>query len=219
MPLGACSLWAERERKSTSVALTSILIFPGVWTASVWTDGGDLFDGENHAGFVVGPHDGDDCGIGADRLVEQVQIQRAVRFDRKIGHVVTSALEEFAKIEVGGMFHGRSDDVAFVGLEHQGAMDCRIVALRPATGEEDFFRLGIDERRNLGSSFLDGPGHLASELVSARRISPMLGQERKHRLEHFRRHLGRGVIVEIIDAGLAHSRLGNLEVEPKSLSI
>ena len=69
--LGGVQLVAgEAQQVDRALAESSIGILPTAWTASVWKtmplrgdDLGDLLDGEDHAGLVVGLHDRDDGGV------------------------------------------------------------------------------------------------------------------------------------------------------------
>src|SRR5438445_7000934 len=102
------------------------------------------------------------------------------------------------------MFHRRCDDVTFARARHQRAVNRRVVALRAATGEHHFARISVDERGHPGAGLFDRLGHFIAKRVSARWVSPTLGQKRKHRLHDFRSDPCRGIVIEITDLLPAH---------------
>ena len=127
----------------------------------------DLFDGENDASLVVRPHDGDDGGIRSNREVEHMEIEGAIRFHWQVGDFVASALEEFAVFDVRRMFDGGGDDVTFARTRRERAMNRSVVALGAATGEDDFLRVGVDERSELSAGIVEMLLDLIPELVGA----------------------------------------------------
>src|SRR5258706_6173536 len=108
------------------------------------------------------------------------------------------------------MFDGGSQNVAFLRMSGQGALDRRVVALRAATGKDDFARVGIDQRCDPGTRLLQMPRQLAPEEIRARRIAPKLRQKGRHRLYHFGRNPGRGVVVKIINLPPLHTHPGSV---------
>ena len=168
-------------------------------------DGGDFFDGENDASFVVGPHDGNQGGVGADGFVEQMQIERAVGVHGEESHFAALLLEEGAMIDDGGMLDGGGQDVAAAGMGGQGAVQGGVVAFGAATGEDDFLGVGIEEGGDFGAGLLDFVAGLAAEFVDAGRVAVVVAQEGQHGVNDFRGHAGGGVVVEIIDFLLAHN--------------
>jgi hypothetical protein len=163
-------------------------------------DGGDFLDRENHAGLVIGPHDRNDRGIIPDRVLEFLQIQRAIRRHRQARDAEAHHFEPFRLIHDRGMLDLRRDDVLLArGL--QRGPDRRVVALRTATGEDDLLR----RRAEQGGHFLPRLDHIAfdllAEAVSARRIAVKFGQKRHHRFENFRRNARGGIIIEVNDFG------------------
>ena len=79
-------------------------------------------------------------------LFQQMNVKRAVGFDGQEGDFVTALLELLAELDVGGVLDGGGDDVAFAGMGDERAVDRGVVALRAATGENDFPRIGVDQR-------------------------------------------------------------------------
>ena len=102
------------------------------------------------------------------------------------------------------MLDGGGDHMAFAGLGLQSAVDCGVVALSAATGENNFARFGIDERCHLRAGLVHGLAHLVPEGIGAGRITPLLGEKRQHCLHHLRRDPRGGVVVEIINCTVAH---------------
>ena len=92
-------------------------------------DGGEFLDGKNHAGLVVRPHRGDDRGVGADGLLEDVEVDRAVGLDGEKGDFVAALLQIRAELHVRGVLDGGGDDVAFAGLRDERAVEGGVVAL------------------------------------------------------------------------------------------
>jgi hypothetical protein len=102
------------------------------------------------------------------------------------------------------VFDRRGQDVAFAGLSGQRALERGIIALCAATGENDFFQIGPNQRRDFFARLLNPLGHLVTKAIRAGRIAPEITQERKHGLDHFRRDARRGVIIEIKCFPFAH---------------
>ena len=165
---------------------------------------GNLAHREQDARLVVRPHDRDDGGIRANGLLQLLQVQRAVRLHGQEGHGATALLEQLAELDVRRVLDRSGQDVGLAGLRDQGALDRRVVALGAATGEDDLARLGVDQGRNPRPGFVQVRAELASEGVGARRVAPILAQERKHGLDHLGGDLRRGVVVEVINRRAAH---------------
>ena len=139
------------------------------------TNGRDFFDGKNNAGFVVGPHHGDNRRVGSNRFFEPVQIKRAVGFDRQECHRVAALLKKFTEFDVRRVLHRGRDDVPFGRIRHQRAVNCRVVALRSATGEDHFARVGVDQRAGFGAGCFNLFGDFIAKRVGARGIAPSFG--------------------------------------------
>ena len=102
------------------------------------------------------------------------------------------------------MLDGGGDHMAFAGLGLQGAVDCGVIALSAATGENNFAWFGIDERRHLRASVVHRLAHLVAEGIGTGRITPLLGEKWQHRLQHLRRNPCGGVVVKIVNRTVAH---------------
>ena len=74
------------------------------------------------------------------------------------GQVVYTAMcyENGGMIDDGTVFRGRCDDVvAFVLVHLQDTLDCQVVRLRGAAGEDDFLGIGLDQLGDLLAGVLD----------------------------------------------------------------
>src|SRR5947208_87389 len=100
---------------------------------------GDLFHRKNDSSLIVRPHDRDDGGIRTNRLIQQMQIKRAIRVHWQKGHLMAVLLQELAVVDVSRMLHSAHDHVLPLRMKRQRAMNRRVIALRPATGENNLF--------------------------------------------------------------------------------
>ena len=130
-------------------------------------NGGDFLDGKNNARFIIGRHDRDQGGVGPDGLIEQMQVQQAVGINGQEGDLAALLAQELGVFNDGGMFDRRGQQVAFARLGQQRALQRRVVAFGPATGEDDFFRLGPEQGGHLLARRLEVFGDLAAEAVGA----------------------------------------------------
>ncbi len=95
------------------------------------------------------------------------------------------------------MLHGRGHHMPFAWLRRERRMDRRVDALGAATGEQDLFRIRVDQASHLLSSSRDRGSQRMPERVGARRVSPMLAQERQHLFQNLRGNPGGGVVIKI----------------------
>ena len=94
--------------------------------------------------------------------------------------------------------------MAFAGLSDERAVDCGVVALGAATGENDFLRICVDKRGELFAGFFDVIGDLFAKGVGAGRVAPLVLKKGEHGVQHLRRDAGSGVVVQITKLALAH---------------
>ena len=177
-------------------------------------DGCNLGDREQHAGLVVGVHARNDRGIGPDRFLQTMNVERTVALHRKIGHIETPALQEVAVVHVRRVFDGGGDHVLLARIHHQGAVDRRVVRLGAAAREGDFLRIGIQQRRHLLTRLLHMPVHLGAKSVGAGGVAPEVRQEREHRFHDFGGDARGRVVIEINDffgSSLAHGVGGKIK--------
>jgi hypothetical protein len=83
--------------------------------------GGDLRDGEDGAGLVVGVHDGDKSRILADGPGQLVQVEAPPVVHAEIRHLVALFLQMLGQAQHGRMLDPGGDKMALFGLGGQGA--------------------------------------------------------------------------------------------------
>jgi hypothetical protein len=71
-----------------------------------------------------------------------------------------------------------------------------LLSVRAATREDNFPGVGLNESRDALAGGVHVTGDFLSEAIRARRIAPLLGQERRHGLNDLRRNARRGVVVK-----------------------
>lgn len=62
-------------------------------------DGANLADGLDRANLVVDHHDADEARVGADRPLEEVEVDDAVGADGEVRHVEAFVLQDAARVE------------------------------------------------------------------------------------------------------------------------
>src|SRR5579862_2097617 len=79
------------------------------------------------------------------------------------------------------------DVVALIFVKIDDALDCQVVGLGSAAGENNFLGLGSDQRGDLFARATDGLFRLPTEtMVTAGGVAELLGEIREHRIEHAR---------------------------------
>ncbi len=108
---------------------------------------GDLVDGEQDAGFVVGPHEGDEGGVLGDGVLQVSHGEEAVPIHGEVGYTISVVLfQKLAVCEHRGVLYLGSDDMPFHRVRHDCRMDGGVVAFGAAAGEKDLAGgLGADE--------------------------------------------------------------------------
>ena len=96
------------------------------------------------------------------------------------------------------MLDGAGNDVpaGLSGAAH-GAEDRQIVSFRPAAGEDDLGRVGVDQGGYLAARGLQALLRRLSEVVNARRVTIRLTEASGQRVEDFGRDWGGGVVIEV----------------------
>jgi hypothetical protein len=163
-----------------------------------------LFDREQHASLVVRPHDRRDGCVRSDRFFEEMQIERAVRFNRQKRDFAALLLQKLAEVDIRGMLDGRGDDVPLSRMQCQRAVNRRVVALSAAAREDDLLGLRVDQSCDFCAGFVDVFADLAAELVGAGRVAPKLAQKRHHGVDHFGSDPRGGVVIEVTEFLLSH---------------
>ncbi len=160
-------------------------------------DFGDLFDGEEDACLVVGPHQGYHGRLARDGRFEVGQFQQAVAVNGQVGYAVALLFQGHAIIQHRGMLDAGGDDVALAGVGLERGGNRGVVALGGARGEDDIPRRRADQFGHLFARRLDHPFELGTEFVTARRIAPLRGEVGHHGVQHFRQNGRGGVMVEV----------------------
>ena len=106
---------------------------------------GDLLDGEDHAGLVVGVHDRDQGGVVVELMLQLVEVEPAEPVDAQLDDGVAVALQVAADGQDRRMLDAGGDDLAFLRHGGQRPVDRRVVALRAATGEDDLARIAAQQ--------------------------------------------------------------------------
>lgn len=163
----------------------------------VAADGGDLLDGEDNAGFVVGPHDGDESDGVVDGVGEFLEIEGAEVIDGDFDDGVTIESEMAAEFACCGVFDGGGDDFAAWGAGGEQAAEGGIDGFGAAGGEGEFSWGGTDESGDLIFGVVDGLTAELAEAMGAGRISIEMGEIGEHGVESFGSEGGGGVIVEV----------------------
>ena len=161
-------------------------------------DFGDLLDGEDDARLVVRPHHGDEGVLRALEFgAELVEVDLPDGIDGEFNFLVSLGFQTAGGLKHGGVFDGGGDDLHRLAIPVGCAADRGVVALRGAGGEVDFVRLAVQECGDLFARLRDIGGDLSAEEVHGGRVSVELAEEGHHRVAHFRRDRGRGIVVEI----------------------
>ena len=95
------------------------------------------------------------------------------------------------------VLHSASHQVLTVPVEKQSGLNCTVVGLRPAAGEDDLGRFASQQIRDLLSCEVYCFRRPFTERIRTRRIPVLILQERQHLLQNLGIDLSRGVIVEV----------------------
>ena len=106
----------------------------------------DLLDGLDGADLVVGHHDADEGGVGADSSLDILRTDVALRGGLDISDLETQTLESCHAVHDGVVLESAGDEVLLVlaGLGEGSTLHSPVVGLRAAAGEEDLGRGGVD---------------------------------------------------------------------------
>ena len=101
-------------------------------------DPADFLYGLNRSDLVVGMHDRDKDCFSGNRLPDVVGIDQAISIHGQDRNLETLLLQEMAGLQDGVMLDGGGNDMIPLALPGVGhPFDGRVVALRPAAGEDD----------------------------------------------------------------------------------
>ena len=114
-------------------------------------DGGEFGDGLDDAGLVVGVHDADEFGVGAEGGFRAAGSMRPCGVQgRKVTSTVVLFARDFGGVEDGVVLDGGGDEVggfAVAGFGGEDAEEGEVVALGAAGGEDD---LGVEAVEEAG---------------------------------------------------------------------
>ena len=99
-----------------------------------------------HADLVVGHHDADEGGVGADSSLDILRTDVALRGGLDISDLEAQTLESGHAVHDGVVLESTGDEVLLVlaGLGEGSTLHSPVVGLRAAAGEEDLGRGGVD---------------------------------------------------------------------------
>ncbi len=174
-------------------------------------EAGELGDGLEDAGLVVGEHEADECLMGAgvwgEGARERLGRDAAGGGDGKEGEVDAVVLKGFGRVKDGVVLDGGGDEVRAGraggagggGEREEDAGEGVVVALGAAGGEDDLGGAGVEEGGDGVAGSLDGGLGVLSVLVDGARVAEVLEEEGMHGLEDVRGE-GRGAVRVEVDA-------------------
>jgi len=158
---------------------------------------GDLFHGEDHAGFVVGRHDRHQSHVVVEMVLELGQVEPAPLVHAQFDHGIPVVFQLAADGQDPWMLYAGRDDRVFVGRRRQRPMNSGVVALGPATGEDDLAGIAAQQIGHALPGLANPYADLSAEGVHARGVAVKIAEVRLHRLEDFVGHLRRRVVIEV----------------------
>ena len=159
----------------------------------------DFFHRKDDAGFIVGPHGGDDRSVWCDGALQFLQVEVPLGIDANRGHQAASFRKRVAMAPRRTVLDRGRDDMLSGRIQLQGGIYGRIIGLRAAARENDFARLTPKQGGQALPREIDRASHLCAEPVAARRIPEILGEKRQHFFDHGRIELRGRVVIEIND--------------------
>ncbi len=135
-------------------------------------DSRGFLDGFYSTYLAVSSHDGDDDGLVGDEFLEFVEENDAVVVDGCLLVLPTASGEFLADVDGAYVLDGAGDDsVALVLVAVRSADDGEVRCLCGGGGEEYLGGLGVDERCDLLSCFVDRLKRLEALAVEAARVA------------------------------------------------
>ena len=165
------------------------------------SDSGDLLDGEEDAGFVIGPEQRDNGGVGGDGLIQVCRIKGSTFINREPGDLIATGCKIFAEFDGGAMLDGRGDDVALVRVNRECRQDRRVGCLGAAAIENNLGGSGSDKCGNPFTGCGQCGGRTTAKTVDARGIPKFIFQPGQHGGTHFGIDRRGGIVVEIEQVG------------------
>ena len=164
-------------------------------------DFGGFFDGKEHAGLVICPHQRDEGGVFAHGIFEIGEVDLTLGIDRQPGDFDSAPGECFAVFNDGAMFDGTGHDVLPVWIDGKSRGDGGVIRFGAARGKNNFCGRGAEEIGDFFAGDLDGLFNLATERIGAAGVAVKIGEIREHFLDDERIDRSGAVIIEVNDVG------------------
>jgi hypothetical protein len=158
---------------------------------------GDFFDREDDAGFVVGPHYGDQSSIIVNLVFELAGIEPSLLVDGNFDDGVALTFEGATDLEDGGVLNARGYDLSFFGRGGERAFYGGVVRFGAAACEYDFGGVSAKQVSDPAAGIGDFSADLSAEGVHAGRVAVEVAEEGLHFFEDFFGDFGSGVVVEV----------------------
>mmetsp|Transcript_24902 Transcript_24902/g.33362 ORF Transcript_24902/g.33362 Transcript_24902/m.33362 type:complete len:326 (+) Transcript_24902:480-1457(+) len=173
-------------------------------------DFANLLQRLNCADLVVDVNDGADEGVGADGLLEDVEVDETLSGHRQVSHFEAFVFELTAGVKDALVVDlGRDDVLLFVAVKACQSLQAQVVRLGGARGEHDLFGGGADEVSDVFARIFTGLLRLPAEGVRARvRVTVALSHERHHFVENSWVDRSGSLIIEVEGAGLHSAIIG-----------
>ena len=162
-------------------------------------DGSDLLDGLDGADLIVGHHDADEGGVGADGRFHVLGADVALGSGLDIGHFKAQTLQRSHAVHDGMVLKGAGDEVLLVlaGLGEGRALHGPVVGLGAAAGEEDLGGGSVDGLCHLCAAGVHELFGFVADAVMAAGVAAGTAQCFDHDGQHFRRAGRGGGVVQI----------------------
>ena len=159
-------------------------------------DFADFSERLDYSKLVIHRHDAYQQGRGLNGRLQLREVDQSVRLHRQVGDFKPLHFHVPRRIEHAFMLGLHGDDMVFLFLvKRTDGFQRNVVGFRRAAGENNFFRIGINQPRYLLARYFARGLRLPTERMAARvRITKLLGKVRQHRLHH-PRIAGRGRLI------------------------
>ena len=157
-------------------------------------DFGELANGLEDAGFVVGEHDRDEAGVGLEGGFESGGLDAAGGGGLEKGDFDAASLQSFGGVEDGVVLDLCGDEVCAGG---QGSEQSEVVAFGAAGGEDNFGGSGAEKVGDGIAGVLDGGAGVLAGAVDRAGVGEVGGEEGAHGFDDLREQRCGGVGVEV----------------------
>ena len=140
----------------------------------------DLFHRLQHAGFIVGHHDGDQPGVRPQRPAHVVGIDLASAVHRNVGDFAARCFQMLARVQHGMMLDGRGDDMLSGFGETK---NCQVVGFGATAGEHDLRSAASQQSGHRLARTLHRRPRLLSMMMDGRRVPKTLPEVGLHGLK------------------------------------